>query len=329
MLQRKKEELSIFLNKYSIYLVLAVMAAFMSFCSRDFLTLGNIMNLLLAESIRGILALGVGLVIISKGIDLSVGSIVALSAVITASLVQDPTYANRVFPDLPQMPLAVGVMAGIAVGLIIGAFSGMMVAYHHIPPFIATLGAQVIARGLVYTFTNAYPVPMLRPDFKSIGQGKLFAIPNLAIYFVLIALLAMVLLKYTRFGKNLYAIGGNETAAKVAGINVGKNLMAVYMWSAGLAALAGILLAARSGSGLPSMGEGYELDAIAAATIGGVSHSGGVGTVGGIVVGILILGILNNGLLLLGVSPYLQQIIKGIIIVGAVTFDMRKKSRRS
>lgn len=316
------------LNKYSMYFVLLALVLIMSVFSRDFLRFGNLMNVLVSEAGRGILALGVAFVIISGGIDLSVGAVVALSAVIGASFLQQPTYASRLFPNLPDLPIFVGIAAALLTGVLVGLFNGSLVAYRKVPPFIATLGGQVIARGIAYTYTNAYPVSMLKDKFKIIAQGNIRGIPYFGIYFVIVAIIAFVLLNKTRFGKSLYAIGGNPNTARVAGINVERELVRAYIWSGVMASIAGIALAARAGSAIASLGDGYELDAIAAATIGGVSQSGGVGTVGGVVVGVFILGILNNGFLLLGVSPYLQQIIKGFIIVGAVMFDMRKVARR-
>jgi len=316
------------LNKYTIFIVLFAMALALSFLSPYFLTAQNLINVLITESGRGILAIGVAFTIISKGIDLSVGSIVSLTSVVAASLIQDPTYGARIFPGLPLLPAIVPVLAGLAAGVLIGAINGALIAYTAIPPFIATLGSMIVARGLGLILTNAYPVPMLRPEFKQIGQGSLGPIPYVVIVFVLVAVVAYILLNSTKFGKNVYAIGGNINAARTSGIKVEKNLVFIYGFSGLCASIAGILITARAASGIATLGNNYELDAIAAATIGGTSHAGGIGTVPGIIAGILILGILNNGLLLLGISPYLQQVIKGVIIVGAVVFDMRKNAIR-
>lgn len=324
----QQSEIGKFINKYAIFIVLVVMIVVLSFLSPAFLTAQNLINVLITESGRGILAIGVAFAIISRGIDLSVGSIVSLTSVIAASLVQEPTYSARIFPNLPLLPPVVAVIAGLAAGVIVGLTNGALIAYTAIPPFIATLGSMIIARGIALIMTNAYPVPMLRAEFKVIGQGLLGPIPYVVIVFVVIALVAYVILNHTRFGKNVYAIGGNVNAARTSGINVEKNLLAIYAFSGFCASVAGILITARAASGIATLGNNYELDAIAAATIGGTSHAGGIGTVPGIIAGILILGILNNGLLLLGISPYLQQVIKGVIIVGAVVFDMRKNARK-
>jgi inositol transport system permease protein len=324
----QQSEVGKFINKYAIFIVLIVMVVVLSFLSPTFLTPQNLINVLITESGRGILAIGVAFTIISRGIDLSVGSIVSLTSVIAASLVQEPSYSARIFPHLPLLPPIVAVLAGLVAGTIVGITNGALIAYTAIPPFIATLGSMIIARGLALILTNAYPVPMLRPEFKIIGQGSLGPIPYVVIVFALVAVIAFIILNYTRFGKNVYAIGGNVNAAKTSGIKVDKNLLAIYAVSGLCASIAGILITARAASGIATLGNNYELDAIAAATIGGTSHTGGIGTVQGIIAGILILGILNNGLLLLGISPYLQQVIKGIIIVGAVVFDMRKNARQ-
>ncbi|HOV94899.1 MAG TPA: ABC transporter permease [Spirochaetales bacterium] len=315
-------------NKYAIFVILIVMVVALSFLSPFFLTGQNLINVLITESGRGILALGVAFTIMSKGIDLSVGSVVSLVSVIVASMVQDPTYTARIFPNMPYVAPLVAIVVGLFVGTLVGVINGSLIAYTGIPPFIATLGTQIIARGIALIITNAYPVPMLRQDFKDIGQGSVGVIPNVVIVFAVIAIIAYLLLNHTKFGKSVYAIGGNVNAARTSGIKVEKNLVEIYAFSAFCASLAGVLITSRAASGIATLGTGYETDAIAAATIGGTSHAGGIGTVPGILAGILILGVLNNGLLLLGISPYLQQVIKGAIIIGAVVFDMRKNARK-
>lgn len=323
-----KQKLAKYIDEYSIVLVLVVLVIGLSLATPNFLTVTNIMNLLAAESARGLLAVGVSFCIIAKGIDLSLGSVVAVSAVVSASLAQDMANASDLFyPNLPALPVIVPVLAGLAAGILFGLINGLLVAYTHIPAFIATLGTTTAARGIALLYTNSYPISFLREDFKVLGQGKVGVVPGMAIVLLIFIILAWIILNRTGFGRNIYAIGGNETAARVAGVHVERTLVAIYVWSSLCAALAGILIAARAGSAIASLGQGYELDGIAAATVGGVSHSGGVGRVGGIVTGILILGIINNGLLILGVSPYVQQIIKGCIIVGTVVFDMRKSAR--
>lgn len=324
-----KFDIKAYLSKYTIFIILLMIILALSIASPVFLTAKNIVNIFTAEAGRGLLALGVAFCIISRGIDLSLGSVVAVSSVFSAALVQELTYATLIIPDLVYVPTWAAVLAGIVIGTSFGVLNGVLIAYTKIPPFIATLGSMVIARGVALLFTNAYPVPMLRKDFTRIGQDNMFGfLPNIVVVFLVFAVISYVLLNWTKFGKNVYAIGGNVEAARAAGIKVERNIVAIYTWSAFCAAVAGVMITARAASGIASLGTSYELDAIAAATVGGVSHTGGIGTIPGVFVGILVLGVINNGLLILGVSPYLQQIIKGIIIVVAVIIDMRKISRK-
>lgn len=316
------------MNKYAMYLILVVLVAIFGLAEPAFLTGKNAVNILTSEASRGLLALGVSFCIITRGIDLSLGSVMAVSSVFSAALVQKLTYSTLIIPDLIYLPAWVALFVGLAVGTAFGLLNGLLVAYTKIHPFIASLGSMTMARGLAMLFTNAYPVPMLREDFTIIGQGKIGFLPNIVFVFLLMTLAAYILLNHTRFGKNLFAIGGNVDAARASGINVERNLVATYCWSSFCAALAGVMVTARSASGIASLGTGYELDGIAAATVGGVSQTGGVGSIIGVIGGILVLGVINNGLLILGVSPYLQQIIKGAIIVIAVVFDMRKVAKK-
>ena len=340
--KKKSSQISELISKYNIYLILVVLIAIFAFAEPMFFTGKNFINLATSESARGILACGVAFCIISRGIDLSLGSVMAVSSVFSAALVQKLTYATLILPNLVHIPAGVAVVAGLAVGTLFGLLNGLLIAYTKIPAFIATLGSQVIARGLALLFTNAYPVPMLREDFTAIGQKNLFSnfpipggiplldqVPNIVWILALFLLAAYLMLNRMSFGKNVYAIGGNPDAARAAGIKVERTLVIIYIWAAFTAATAGVMVTARSASGIATLGQGYELDAIAAATVGGVSHLGGIGTIVGVLGGILVLGVINNGLLIMGVSPYLQQIIKGVIIVVAVIFDMRKLARKS
>ena len=326
---RKGSNLKAFANKYAMYIILLILIGIFGIASPAFFTGRNFVNILTSESSRGLLALGVAFCIISRGIDLSLGSVMAVSSVFSAALVQKLTYSPLIIPNLGYVPAWAAILVGLAVGTSFGLLNGLLIAYTKIPPFIATLGSMTIARGLALLFTNAYPVPMLREDFTIIGQGTMFGfLPNIVFVFLLMAIIANILLNHTRFGKNLFAVGGNVDAARAAGINVERTLVAAYCWSSFCAALAGVMVTSRSASGIASLGEGYELDGIAAATVGGVSQTGGVGSIVGCLGGILVLGVINNGLLILGVSPYLQKIIKGAIIVIAVVFDMRKVARK-
>ncbi len=290
--------------------------------------LGNPQRLLiiiLQVSTIGLLAVGVTQVIITGGIDLSSGSVVALSAMVAASLAQEAGYARAVFPSLTGMPVVVPVLAGLAVGGIIGAINGTLITFGRLPPFIATLGMMVTARGLARFYTHGQPVSMLEDGFTSIGSGA-----NPVLIFIAVAAVFHVALRYTRYGKYTYAIGGNMQAARVSGIDVNRHLIFVYIVAGVLAGLGGIITAARATSGQAGMGMSYELDAIAAAVIGGTSLSGGVGRITGTVVGTLILGVMTSGFTFLGVDAYIQDIVKGLIIIAAVMADQyRRRGRRT
>ncbi|WP_227018776.1 ABC transporter permease subunit [Sinanaerobacter chloroacetimidivorans] len=318
-----------FISQNSIWLVLVIMVVGLQIVSPVFLSTNNLRTMLEGESIKGIIAFGIMWTILSKGIDLGAGSIVALVSVITASLVQPIGAANKLFPELAALPGWAAALVGIAIGAAIGAIVGAIIAYTKIPPFIATLGTQLICRALAKMYSTQ-PVSNLSDDFRIFAKGKLFGvIPSIVIIFLIVFAISGFLLTQTRFGKNIFAIGGNDHAARVAGINVERNLIKVYIWSAVCAAIGGVLLAARTGSADPSTyGLNYELDAIAAATIGGTSHTGGVCRVSGVLAGILVLGVINNGLVLLSVDDNMSNVIKGLIIVGAVIIDMRKNARK-
>lgn len=325
-----------FLSQNAIWCVLIGMIVAMNFLVYfrlgrwAFLQPANIQTLLESESIRGILTFGVMFAILSKGIDLSTGSVAGMVAVIVASLVQPADLATRLFPGGVQLPAGVAILLGVAIGAAVGAIIGSIVAYTKIHPFIATLGAQLICRAVAKMYSSK-PVSNLSDGFRAIAKFKVFGvIPMIIVIFVLMFALSAFLLTQTRFGKNVYAIGGNDQAARVAGINVEKNLVLVYMWCSACAALGGVLLAARTGSADPSTyGLNYELDAIAAATVGGTSQTGGICRATGALAGILIMGVINNGLVLLGVDDNMTNVIKGLIIVGAVILDMRKNAKKN
>ena len=313
-----------FTSNYAIYIVLLVLFLSIGVLNNNFFGFDNIKNILVVASVRLIIALGVGGVLITKGTDLSAGRIVGLAACIAASLLQKPDYAYKLFPNVGQLPILVPILLAVVVAALLGLINGGVIAYLKVPPFIATLGMQVIVYGIALIFTNAQPIGGLRDDFTKIASGSSLLIPNLILIAVIIVMIIWFILNKTPFGKYIYAIGGNSVAAEVSGVNVGKNLVKVYALAGALYGLAGVLLAARTGGATNAYGQMYELDAIAAATIGGVSTSGGIGKVSGIITGVLIFEVLNNGLVVLGVSAYWQQIIKGVIIIGAVAFDIRK-----
>ncbi|MDD2396007.1 MAG: ABC transporter permease [Sphaerochaeta sp.] len=288
----------------------------------------SIRNLLIAESVRSFAALGVGMIIITKGIYLSIGYVVCLTASVAASFAQNPDYASAIYAG-QSFPLIVPVVAAVAAGGLFGLFNGYLIAYGKLPPFIATLGSMSIAKGLQLIYTKAAVVGSLNQNFKNISQGSIGPIPNLIIYVIIAAFIVWVVLKHTRQGTHFYAIGGNAQAARVSGINVERDLMMVYTYAGILYGIAGTLLASRLGLANSLTANGMELDAIAAVTVGGVSQSGGVGSVSGMMVGVFTMGLINYGMSFLGVDSYYQQLVKGFIIIVAVYFDMKKYARRS
>jgi inositol transport system permease protein len=311
-------------NKYGIFLIFALMVLVASMLSPAFVSSTNLINIVRQMSIVGLIALGVTGVIVSAGIDLSSGSVVGLTAVVAASLAQSPDNSAAFFPGL-HLPFIVPMLAACGVGALVGLINGSLVAKAHIPPFIATLGTYTAVRGAAMLYTSGRPISDLTDTYNFIGQGDVFGLPVPIIILGVMAVVTHILYAHTKFGKYVYAIGGNEQAARVSGINASRYKMLIYVYAAFLAGLAGLVVSSRIGSGQPGLGVGYELDAIAAAVIGGTSLSaGGIGTVAGTIVGALIIGVLNNTLDLMNVSAYWQQIIKGCIIVGAVIIDQLK-----
>ena len=305
------------LSDYGIVIAFIVLCSVLSLINENFLTWGNWVNILRQTSINGILAIGMTYVILTKGIDLSVGSILALSSLVTASLVTGSE---------PHAAL-IGILAGLLVGLGLGAINGLIVARLSVAPFVVTLGMLSVARGLTFIYNNGMPIANLSKEFRFIGQGMVAGIPVPVIILAITFCIFWFILKYTTFGRYVYAVGGNERSAKTSGIGTRRVIFTVYLISGMLSALAGQILAARTTSALPQAGIAYELDAIAAVVIGGTSLSGGVGTLSGTLIGALIIGVINNGLDLMGVSSYYQQVIKGTIIVAAVLLDASRKKQ--
>ena len=290
--------------------------------------LTSLQNLVIAESVRAFAALGVGMIIITRGIDLSIGFMVCLTTSIAASFAQNPDYSSAMYPGV-NFPLFLPILTAIAVGTLFGAFNGVLVAYAKLPPFIATLGTMPLARGIQLIYTQAKVVGSVKDNYKAIAQGFIGPLPNLVIYVAVAAFIVWLILKHTRLGTNFYAIGGNPQAARVAGINVEANLVVVYALAGFLYGVAGVLQASRLGLANSLTGQGMELDAIAAVTVGGISQSGGVGTMGGMLVGVLTMGIINYGMTYLSIDSYYQLLVKGTIIIIAVYFDMRKNARKA
>lgn len=297
--------------KYGVIIGLVIIMVYFTVMKAKFLTLDNMLNMLRQTSINGLLAIGMTFVVLTGGIDLSVGSIVGASGMFAALVARTAT----------GMPWFLAVLVGLGVGLLLGAVNGVIISYLKVPAFIATLGMLSIARGVTFMASDAKPVPGLSEGFLKIGGGSLGIIPIPIIILILVLIVSYVVLYKTRYGRYIFATGGNPVSARVSGINVKAIICSVYMISGVLAGLAGVILTSRVTSGLSQGGNGYEVDAIAAAVIGGNSLSGGRGRLWGTIVGFLIMGVMNNGLDMMAVSSYWQLVIKGIIIIGAVMLD--------
>lgn len=289
----------------------------LSLITPKFLTVQNLMIIVTQVSINALLAFGVTFVIIAGGIDLSIGSMVAVTGVVAASFAHPDTY-----------PVAVPIGMGLLAGLLFGAFNGFVITRSKVPPFIVTLGTMTIGRGLALIVSKGRPVSNLSDSFNFLGGGKILGIPTLIIILVILFVVCSILLKRTVLGRYIYAVGGNEQAAKASGIQLNRVKMVVYTLCGGLAALAGILLTSRITTGQPNAGTGFELDAIAAAIIGGTSTSGGTGTMTGTLIGALLIGVISNGLDLLNVTSYYQQVVMGVIIIGAVVLDSMNQTSK-
>jgi ribose/xylose/arabinose/galactoside ABC-type transport system permease subunit len=298
------------IKEYGIFIAFLLICITLTFISPQFLTISNWSIIFTQVAINALLAFGVTFVIITGGIDLSIGSIVAVSGIVVATLGH---------PD--QFPLIVPILGGLLMGLFIGILNGFLITKSKIAPFIVTLGIMTIGRGVALILSNGRPISNLSESFNFIGSGEILGIPFLIIILVIVFSVCSTVLRKTVFGRYVYAVGGNEQAAWASGINVNQVKMAVYALCGLLSGLAGILLTSRITTGQPNAGVGFELDAIAAAVIGGTSTTGGIGTITGTLFGVILIGVLNNGLDLLNVSSYYQQVAMGIIIIGAVLLD--------
>ncbi|MGL5245548.1 MAG: ABC transporter permease [Sarcina sp.] len=305
-------------QKLAAGLSLVIMCIFFSVATPHFLTFDNIITIALQTAVIGIMAIGVTFVIVTSGIDLSLGAIIALSGVCAG------IFVNKGFG------IILSVILALIIGMLFGGVNGFLIGKLGLPPFISTLGSMMLARGITLVLTDAKPVYFDgAPSFIEISQGKLFGvIPYPVIYLILIAFISAFILKKTIIGRHTYAIGSNEEAARLSGINVFKTKIFVYMYCGLLCAVAGIIMAARINSGQPTAGQGYELDAIAAVVIGGTSLSGGEGGVMGTVIGAFIMGVLKNGLNLMNVSQNWQMVAMGLVVIGAVYMDIIRKKKK-
>ena len=318
-----------------LYLVLFLMLVLIVAKEPSFLSIRHFKNIITQSSVKAIIALGVAGLIVTQGTDLSAGRQVGLAAVISATLLQASTNVNKVL-DIGELPVIVAILVVTVVGMIIGSINGLIVAKLNVHPFIATLGMMTIVYGMNSLYYDsvgkASPISGFSKAYSNFAQGTIgsgsFSISYLIIYAAIATAIMWVLWNKTKFGKNVFAVGGNPEAAKVSGVNVTRTLVGIYALSGIYYAFGGLLEAGRIGSATNNLGNMYEMDAIAACVIGGVSFYGGVGKISGIITGVIILQVINYGLTYVGVSPYWQYIIKGIIIVAAVAFDSIKYAKK-
>ena len=298
------------LGQYGIFVAFAIICLVLALSTPRFFTVSNLMTIGNQVSINALLAFGVTFVIITGGIDLSLGSMVAVTGVVAAMFAHPDTY-----------PVIVPIFIGLAAGSAMGAFNGLVITKSKVPPFIVTLGTMTIGRGLALILSKGRPVSNLSDSFNFIGGGNLFGIPFPIIILIVAFVVCSIVLNKTILGRYMYAVGGNEPAARASGIRVSRVKMWVYTICGLLSAMGGILLTSRITTGQPNAGSGFELDAIAAAIIGGTSTSGGTGSMTGTLIGALLIGVISNSLDLLNVTSYYQQVVMGAIIIGAVVLD--------
>ncbi|WML36349.1 ribose ABC transporter permease [Clostridium sp. OS1-26] len=308
-----EKDIKSLLFKYKSLIGLIILCVVISIITPRFLTVTNVLNVFTQVSVNAIIAVGMCFVILTGGIDLSVGSTLAITGAVAATLVK--SNANTFLT----------IIVVLIIGALIGLFNGILVSKGKIQAFIVTLATMTVFRGVTYVYTKGTPISGLSSDFTVIGNGKLAGIPLPVILILLVVLSAWYVLNQTRYGRYVYAVGGNEDSARLSGINTDKIKALVYVICGVTAALSGIVVTSRIGSASPNAGSGFELDAIAAVVLGGTSLSGGEGSVIGTIIGAMIIGVLNNGLNLMNVSPFYQLIVKGLVIILAVILDKKNK----
>lgn len=301
-------------SKYKSLIGLVLLCGIITFVAPTFLTLSNITNVFTQVSVNAIIAVGMTFVILTGGIDLSVGSTLAISGALAASIIKS---TGNIY---------LALIASSAVGIGIGLINGLLIAKGKIQAFIATLATMTIFRGVTLVYTNGTPISKLPDSFVMLGNAKVGFLPVPVLITIIVAAIAIYVLSQTKLGRYIYALGGNEDSARLSGINTTKIKTLVYVVSGFASSVAGVIIASRIGSASPNAGVGFELDAIAAVVIGGTSLAGGEGRISGTLIGALIIGVLNNGLNLMNVSPFYQSIVKGLVILVAVLLD--KKSRK-
>lgn len=305
------------LRKYGIVLMLLLLIVYFSFGSQYFLTGGNIVNVLRQSAVTGISAVGLTYIMLTGGIDLSIGAVIGLTSVTAASFMA----------KLGINPVLASIIA-LAIGIAIGFINGILINYVEIPALIATLGVMTSVRGLCYILTDGLPVYGFPTSFDILGKGYIWKIPVPVIIMVVVLVIGWYVLNRTCYGRYLYAIGGNREAARLSGINVDRIIVKTYMIAGFLSALAGLVELSRLSSGQPSAGDGFEMNVITAVVLGGISVNGGEGKFSGVVVGVFIMSVLANGLVMMNVYEFYQQLIRGLVLIFAVGFDQMSKKKR-
>ncbi|MDC7231316.1 MAG: ABC transporter permease [Sphaerochaetaceae bacterium] len=301
----------------NLLVIVIVLMVILSFATKNFFTVNNLRNLVRQTSVNGIIALGMTFVIISGGIDLSVGSVVGVASIVVAKLL---VAGIGIFP---------AILIALLVCMLLGTLNGLIIHYGKVPPFIATLGMMQAARGIVMLLSNARMIAGLPKSFTGFAQLVFMGFPSLFFVWFLVILVTFVITTKTIFGRNIFAYGSNIEAARLSGINTAKVTVSVYAMSGLLSGIAGILMTSRLGNGIPTAGQGYEMDAIASAVVGGASLSGGSGTIIGTVLGALLISLIQNGGNLLGINAFILQIIVGVLIVASVWYDQIRKTTKN
>lgn len=304
-----------YMSELTTVIALIILMAVITIINSNFLTANNLLNLLLQVTSNALIAFGMTFVILTGGIDLSVGSILALSSALTAGLVGS------------GMPVALAILVSLLLGCILGMLNGLLISYGKLAPFIVTLATMTIFRGATLVYSNGNPITKGLSDsflFQFLGQGYIVGIPFPVILMFIVFIILYILLHKTAFGKSVYAIGGNEKAAYISGVKLNKVKIIIYAISGIMASISGLIITSRLSSAQPTAGASYEMDAIAAVVLGGTSLSGGKGRILGTLIGALIIGVLNNGLNIIGVSAFWQQVVKGVVILIAVLLDRFK-----
>lgn len=320
----KKLDIKKILLDNGIILVLMLLVLITGITKDNFFSWNNLSNISVNTAARVIIAFGVSGCLITKGTDLSAGRQVGLSACVAGTLLQTADYSGKFFKGLGDMPIFGVLLFCILICCLFGLINGIVISYLNVPAFIGTLGMQLIVYGICLVYTNATPLGGYRKAYTVISTGKFLGIPYMFIIAFVIGLLMWFIYNNTRHGKYMYAIGGNEAAAEVSGVNVKKTKIIIYVTAAALYAVAGFLLGAKAGGASVNMGQGYELEAIAACTIGGVSVNGGIGRISGVVIGVLVFELLKSSMQFLGIQTNFQYIVQGIVIIVAIALDIRK-----